>query len=84
MPFHLGLCRTSRAVRKSGEFSKSGLSGNWTCSFLEISNWKIPKIKCRKIGGKAIIALVPRSIQVLRNINIMTHCTVPNVSYRIM
>ena len=28
--------------------------------------------------------MVPSSIQVLRNIYIMTHCTVQNVSYRIM
>jgi hypothetical protein len=29
----VGLYRTSCPVRKSGEFSKSGLSGNWTFSF---------------------------------------------------
>jgi hypothetical protein len=28
----VGLYRTSRPVRKSGKFSKSGLSGNWTFS----------------------------------------------------
>ena len=43
----------------------------------------ISKKQYRSTGGKAI-DLVPRSIQVLRNINIMTHCTVQNVSYRIM
>ena len=45
----IGLNRTSRPVRKSRKFSKSGLSGNRTFSFLDAGLLKIEKkIKIQK------------------------------------
>ena len=42
-PLWLGLYRTSRLVRNSGKFSKSGLSGNRTFSLLDSGLLKIEK-----------------------------------------
>ena len=45
---HLGLYRTSRPVRKSGKFSKSGLSGNWTFSLPDARLLTLLKIEKKK------------------------------------
>jgi hypothetical protein len=41
----VGLYRTSRPVRKSGKFAKSGLSGNQTFSYPDTGLLKVEKIQ---------------------------------------
>ena len=47
-PPTLEFYRTSHSVRKSGNFSKSELSGNWTFSFLDVRLLKLLEIEKRK------------------------------------
>ena len=56
----IGLYRTSRPVRKSDKFSKSGLSGNQTFSFLDTGLLTILKIEKKSKSKKKIQKKISR------------------------